>query len=79
MLRKRDGGRGKVGLMMERKGVEKLWQVSALLPALQQPTISNLADEEVGGREHDRRRNGGPQDPSAIEIRRQPAVLSSIP
>ena len=45
MLRGAMAAEGKVGLMMNVPR-DKLKQVLALLPALQQPTISNLADEQ---------------------------------
>ena len=45
MLRGAMAAEGKVGLMMNVPR-EKLKQVLALLPALQQPTVSNLADEQ---------------------------------
>ena len=45
MLRGAMAAEGKVGLMMNVPR-EKLKQVLALLPALQQPTVSNLVDEQ---------------------------------
>jgi ATP phosphoribosyltransferase len=45
MLRGAMAAEGKVGLMMNVPR-EKLKQVLTLLPALQQPTVSNLADEQ---------------------------------
>jgi ATP phosphoribosyltransferase len=44
MLRGAMAAEGKVGLMMNVPR-ERLEQVLALLPALQQPTVSSLADE----------------------------------
>ena len=69
MLRGAMAAEGKVGLMMNVPR-EKLKQVLALLPALQQPTVSEPGRRAMGCREHDRRRIGGPQDHSAAEGRR---------
>ena len=45
MLRGAMAAEGKVGLMMNAPR-ENLTEVVSLLPALQQPTVSNLADEK---------------------------------
>ena len=77
MLQGAMAAEGKVGLMMNVPR-DRLKNVLSLLPALQKPTISSLADERMGRCQYDSRRIDRASNHSPAESGRRTRVLWNI-
>ena len=69
MLEGAIAAQGRVGLMLNVRKARSSPPPSAVLPALNSPTISQLSDPRLGGGEYDHRRNRGMDDHPAPEGR----------